>query len=76
MLAKGILDDRVLRRKMMTQLMIFLLVLVAVGSLVIDNWLQDGVYRFIIFWGLVLLYTLFIILMAFYDMLKVMRDKR
>jgi hypothetical protein len=75
MLAKGILYDRSLRRKMMTQLVIFLLVIVAIGSWVIDDWLRDGVIRFVIFWGLVSLYTLFIMLMAFYDMLKVMRGE-
>ncbi len=75
MLAKGILYDRSLRRKMMTQLVIFLLVMVAIGGWVIDDWLRDGVVRFAIFWGLVCLYALFIILMAFYDMLKVMRGE-
>jgi hypothetical protein len=73
MLARGILYDRSLRRKMMAQMVIFLLVIVAIGSWVIDDWLRDGVVRFIIFWGLVFLYTTFIILMTFYDMLKVMR---
>lgn len=75
MLAKGILYDRTLRRKMMTQLVIFLLVLVAIGTWVIDGWLRDGMVRFAIFWGLVCMYTLFIMLMAFYDMLKAMRGE-
>jgi hypothetical protein len=75
MLARGILYDRTLRRKMMTQLVIFLLVIVAIGSWVIDDWLREGVIRFIIFWGVVCLYTLFIMLMAFYDMLKTMRGE-
>ncbi len=75
MLAKGILHDRSLRRKMMTQMVIFLLVIVAIGSWVVDDWLRDGVIRFVIFWGLISLYTLFIMLMAFYDMLKVMRGQ-
>ena len=75
MLAKGILHDRSLRRKMMSQLVIFLLVLVAIGSWVIDDWLRDGVVRFAFFWGVVGLYVLFLILMAVYDMLKVMRDE-
>lgn len=60
---------------MMTQLVIFLLVIVAIGSWVIDEWLREGVIRFIIFWGVVCLYTLFIMLMAFYDMLKAMRGE-
>ncbi len=74
-LAKGILHDRELRRKMMTQLVIFLLVLVGIGTWVIDDWLKGGVVRFSIFWCLVGFYTLFIVLMAFYDMLKVMKDE-
>ncbi len=75
MLAKGILHDRSLRRKMMTQLIIFLLVIVAIGTWVIDDWLIGEVLRFSIFWGLVGMYVLFIMLMAFYDMLKVMRGE-
>ncbi len=46
-----------------------------IGSWVVDDWLRDGVIRFVIFWGLISLYTLFIMLMAFYDMLKVMRGQ-
>jgi uncharacterized membrane protein YcaP (DUF421 family) len=76
MLAKGILDDRTLRRKMMTQLVIFLIVVIVIGSWVIDDWLRSEAFRFVVFWGVVCLYTLFIMLMAFYDMLKVMRDKK
>jgi F0F1-type ATP synthase membrane subunit c/vacuolar-type H+-ATPase subunit K len=75
MLAKGILHDRSLRRKMMTQLVIFLLFVVAIGSWLIGDWLRDEVVRFVIFWGLVSLYSLFIMMMAFYDMLKVMRGE-
>ena len=75
-LAKGILHDRTLRRKMMTQLVIFLLVVIVIGSWVIDDWLRSETFRFVVFWGVVCLYTLFIMLMAFYDMLKVMRDKK
>ncbi len=59
----------------MTQLVIFLLIIVAIGSWVIGDWLRDEAIRFIIFWGLVSLYALFIMLMAFYDMLKVMRGE-
>ena len=59
----------------MTQLLIFLLVVVAIGTWVIDGWLTKEVIRFSIFWGLVSMYVLFIVLMAIYDMLKVMRDE-
>ena len=74
-LAKGILHDRTLRRKMMTQLVIFLLILVGLGAYVLDGWLSGGVVRFAFFWGVVCMDALFIILMAVYDMLKVMRGE-
>lgn len=74
-LAKGILDDRVQRRSMVTQLLIIVLILVALGNWVITDWLSDGVIRFVVFWGLVTLLVLFILLMAVYDLLKVMRDE-
>lgn len=76
MLAKGIIRDMTLRRKMTTQLVIFMLILVAVGHWVIDDWLQGGVIRFAVFWGGITLLVLFILLMAVYDLLKVMQDNK
>jgi len=75
MIARGILHDRVLRRKMITQLVIMLIVLVALGSWVIDDWLRDGMVRFAVFWSLIMFYTLFILLMAFYDILKAVKEE-
>ena len=72
MTAKGILSDMSLRRKITTQLVILMLILVAIGNWVIDDWLLDGIIRFIVFWGSITLLVLFILLMAVYDLLKVM----
>ena len=72
MTAKGILSDMSLRRKITTQLVILMLILVAIGNWVIDDWLLDGIIRFIVFWGSITLLDLFILLMAVYDLLKVM----
>lgn len=72
MLAKGIIRDMTLRRKIVTQLVIFMLISVAIGNWVIDDWLRDGIIRFAIFWGFITLLVLFILLMAIYDFLKVM----
>ena len=74
MIAKGILRDMTLRRKMVTQLVIFMLILVGIGNWIIDDWLKDGVIRFVIFWGGVTFLVLFILLMAVYDLLKVMKS--
>ncbi len=75
MLARGILADQLLRRKMMAQLVIFLLVICGIGGWVIDDWLRDSLVRFMIFWGFVFFYTLFIIMMACYDMLKTLTER-
>ena len=70
--AKGIVQDMSLRRKITTQLLIFTLIMVAVGNWVIDDWLRDGIIRFAIYWGGITFLVLFVLLMAMYDLLKVM----
>lgn len=76
MLARGVLHDRVLRRKMMGQLLLMLVILVALGAWGIDKWLEKSVLWFSIYWGLVMLYALLIILLCFYDMLAISSDNK
>lgn len=60
---------------MTTRLLIFILIVVAIGNWVIGGWLTEGVIRFVVFWGFVTFFVLFILLMAVYDLLKVMRGE-
>jgi len=65
------LRTRSLRRKLMAAVLILLLVAIVLGTWVIDGWLSSSVARFSIFWGVVTLYTLLLLLLTVYDMLRV-----
>ena len=64
------LRNRRLRRKLMAAVLILLLVAIALGTWVIDGWLSSSIARFGIFWGVVTLYTLLLLLLTVYDMLR------
>lgn len=73
--ARGILHERALRRKMMMQLGIVLICLTAAGLYWIDSWLAMSPWRFAIFWLAVLAYTSLLLLFCLYDMLRVIREE-
>lgn len=64
------LRDRNTRRKLMTAVLILLLLAIVFGTWVIDGWLGGSIARFGIFWGAVGLYTLMLLLLTFYDMIR------
>lgn len=71
-----ILHTREMRRKVLFQLVLVLLVLVCLGAWPLANWLGDNVWLFIIWWGASMLYGLMVILLAIYDMLAVVKEER
>lgn len=73
-IARGILHDRKLRRKMIMQLAIFMLVLVVVGNWLIAGWLEDDVWRFGIYWGIVTVYVILVFLLCIYDLLRAIKE--
>ena len=75
-LARGILHDTKLRRKMMTQLVIVLLIAVAIGHWVIGSWLEKSILAFTIVWGLIFIYTVMLVLLCIYDMLMVKNNAK
>ena len=64
------LRNRRLRRKLMGAVLILLLAAIAMGSWVLDGWLAGSVARFGIYWGAVMLYTLLLLMLTIYDMLR------
>ena len=72
----GILHDRTQRRKFVIQLIILLLSMVIIGHWPLSAWLADGLLRFIIWWGFVAFLTVWILLFAIYDALRVVREER
>lgn len=69
--SKMILHTRELRRKLGSRVLFVLIVLFALGVFVIGDWLEQSLWLFTIFWTLVFLLTSFLILIAFYDALRV-----
>lgn len=59
---------------MIIQLGVFMLLLVVVGTWVISDWLDDSVWRFGIFWGIVTVYVLLVLLLCLYDMLRSIKE--
>jgi hypothetical protein len=75
-LAKGILHDRPARRRAMGRSVALLLAVFAIGLWGIPGWLQEDPWRFILWWGGCGLLTLFVLLFALYDVMRVIREER
>ena len=71
-----ILHSREMRRKVLFQLVLVLLVIVGLGAWPLANWLSSNAWLFLIWWGASMLYGLMIILLALYDMLAVVNEER
>ena len=54
----------------MTVVLILLLLAIVLGTWVIDGWLNASIVRFGIYWGVVGLYTVLLMMLTFYDMLR------
>ncbi|NWK56212.1 hypothetical protein HW115_11370 [Verrucomicrobiaceae bacterium N1E253] len=75
-LARMILHSREMRRKILMQLVLVLLVVVALGAWPLSGWLGSHIWLFLIWWGISMIYGLMIILLAIYDMLAVVTEER
>ena len=71
-----ILHTREMRRKVLFQLVLVLLVLVCLGAWPLANWLDDNVWLFLTWWVASMIYGLMVILLAIYDMLAVVKEER
>ena len=75
-IARAILHDRAARRKMLSQMLMVALGLMAVGLWGLNGWLEASVLRFALWWGACGLITVFVMLFALYDALAVLREER
>lgn len=75
-LARMILHTREMRRKVLFQLVLVLLVIVCLGAWPLANWLAGSVWLFLIWWGASMFYGVMVILLAIYDMLSVAKEER
>ena len=75
-IAQMILYTRQMRRKVLLQLVIVLLVLVVLGAWPLAGWLSGNMWLFLLWWGASLFYGLMVVLLAIYDMLAVLKEER
>lgn len=75
-LAGEILKNRAERRRLMTWLLLAVLGMMVGGLWVVDGWLGREVWRFLIWWGVCGGLTCWLLLMACYDALAVVKEER
>lgn len=75
-LARMILHTREMRRKMLFQLLMVLLVIVVLGAWPLADWLSGNIWLFLIWWGGSMGYGLMVILLTIYDMLSVINEEK
>ena len=74
--AQAILSSRGLRRKALAVSLVIALGLIVLGLWVIDDWLEEAAWRFLLWWGACGLVTLWVLLFAFYDALKSIQESK
>ncbi len=74
--AKAILMDRGLRRKALAVSLIIAFGFIVLGLWVIDEWLGDAMWRFILWWGVCGLVTIWVLLFALYDALMSIQEEK
>ena len=75
-MARGILKDRGLRRKIMARMLLFALGMMALGLWGIDGWLAVNPWRFLLWWLGCAMVTAAVMIFALYDALAVIREER
>lgn len=72
--SKAILRDRQARRRFLAQLLIVILLLLALGNWPLREWVEGTKPRFIVWWGMTCFLTIWMLLLAMYDALRVRQE--
>ena len=75
-LAKAVLHDRAERRKWMARMGCLPLGMLALGLWVINGWLEQSAWRFLLWWAGCGVATCVVMIFALYDALAVYREER
>ena len=76
LIARAILHDRATRRKIIARLLIIALALMAAGLWLVDGFLANSPWMFLLWWSGCALVTCAVLLFALYDALAVIREER
>ncbi|MDD5349742.1 MAG: hypothetical protein PHQ12_05980 [Chthoniobacteraceae bacterium] len=71
LVTKGILRDRMMRRRVLSWLVFAVLAVMGIGIFLLDDWLMAHPVLFLLYWGGCLWLTLTFGLLALYDLLVV-----
>ncbi len=74
-IATAILRDRAQRRQFISGVLIVLLAWICLGVWPLASWLSQGLWRFSLYWGACALLCLFLLLMALFDALSVVKEE-
>lgn len=74
--ARAILGDRRMRRRALALSLIIALALLSIGLWVIDGWLAEAAWRFLLWWGACGLVALWVLLFALFDALLSIQEAR
>jgi len=75
-IAQVTLADRGKRRHFMSWLLAVIIAIFALGLWGLDEWLSQGLWRFLFYWGGCVLLCLFMFLMAAFDALAVIGEEK
>ena len=74
--AAGILRTRSERRRLMSQLLMLAMGMMAAGLWLLDHWLEANVWRFFLWWAACAAASSLTMLFALYDCVAVIREER
>ncbi|MEM9080235.1 MAG: hypothetical protein AAGC74_06020 [Verrucomicrobiota bacterium] len=74
--AQALLRDRGARRRFLAQLLIGILVLLVLGNWPLREWVGETPWRFLVWWGMTAFLTIWMLMLAVYDALRVVREIR
>ena len=74
--ARAMLSNRGMRRKALAVSLMIALGFIVLGLWVIDGWLEQSAWLFLLWWGACGLVTLWVLMFAFYDALKSVQEAK
>ncbi|MEN8694577.1 MAG: hypothetical protein ACN4GG_01665 [Akkermansiaceae bacterium] len=75
-IARVTLLERGRRRKLMSGILIVILAIFALGTWPLAKWLSGSIWLMLIWWGACTALCLFLVMLAVYDALAVVREER
>lgn len=76
LVARAVLHNRAARRKVIGRMVLIALLQIVAGLWLLDRWLAESPWFFLLWWGACVLLSCMVMLFAVYDALAVFREER